>query len=93
MYASQCNWFLLFKVSITVTLQLLVRESRIYERTISLRVLGLKVCLCMYKLQSLHYKPVSNYFCSGGGGDPFVEVTVNARRKTLTSKNSASARV
>ncbi len=38
------------------------------------------------RLQCLHYKQVSNYFCSGGGGgggglNPLVEVTMNSKKE------------
>ncbi len=57
-----------------------------------------------FRIQSLHYKTVSNHFfgLGGGGGKSVVEVTVNsnpARRKTLKtfvpirSKNSTSGRL
>jgi hypothetical protein len=49
-------------------------------------------------MQCLHYNPVSNHFCSGGGGGvkPLVDVTVNSKEENsyyfvpITSKNSAS---
>ncbi len=37
-------------------------------------------------IQCLHYKPVSNHFCSGGGGgglNPLLEVTVNTKEENL----------
>ncbi len=57
-------------------------------------VLRIEVC---FRIQCLHYNPVSNHFCTGGG-DPFVEVTVNSKEENsyltifvlITSKNSAS---
>ncbi len=54
-----------------------------------------------FRIQCLHYKPVSNHFCSGGGGGEAVKSVWKwrlwiQRRKTLltsvpiTSKNSPS---
>ncbi len=48
-----------------------------------------------FRLQCLHYKPVSNHFCSKGEGEenPLLEVTVNSKKENsfvpITSKNSA----
>jgi hypothetical protein len=39
-------------------------------------------------MQCLHYKPVSNYFCSrGGGGVPLVEVAVNSKEENFEDFN------
>jgi hypothetical protein len=66
----------------------LLFTSRIHERTISLRFLGiilriLRREVSVYKF--LHYKPVkpvSNHFCSGGRGVKYaVEMTVNSKEE------------
>ncbi len=66
--------------------------SRIHERTISLRFLGIifksRVLETWgFRIQCLHYKPVSNHLCwrewggRGGGFNLFVEVTANSKEK------------
>ncbi len=58
-------------------------RSRIHERTILLRVLGiflsvLRTEVCVYNVY------IANQFqplCSKGGGDPIVEVTVNSKEE------------
>ncbi len=50
---------------------LCVSWSWIHERTIFLRFLGIILIVLRlwgFGIQSLHYKPVSNLSCSGGGG-------------------------
>ncbi len=64
-------------------------QSRIHERTISLRFLGiiLRVLIlevCVYNVY-VHYKPVSNHFCSRGrrSKKSVVEVTMNSKEKSF----------
>jgi hypothetical protein len=77
--------------------------SRIHELTISLRFLGIILIVLGFRIQCLHYKPVSNHFCPKGGGgggskiqNLLLEVIVNGKEENsktfvpITSKNSAS---
>ncbi len=76
--------------------------SKIHERTISLRFLG--IILRVLRLEVSVYnvyiskKHVSNHFARGGGGNLLVEVTANSKEGQLivvsiTSKNSDSGRI
>ena len=60
--------------------------SRIPERTISLRFHRHNPGSSQtwgFRIQCLHYKPVSNHFCSKGGRElnTFVDVTVNSKEE------------
>jgi hypothetical protein len=56
-------------------------RSRVHGRSISLRFLG-TILRVLRRMQCLHYTPVSNHFClGGGGGKPLSEVTVNSKEE------------
>ncbi len=71
--------------------------AQIHERTISLRFLGIILRVLILEV-SLYKVYITNQFqtiCSGAGGNPLVEVTVNSKEENSldvcpnTSKNSA----
>ncbi len=84
---------IVYKYGLCSVRQKAFARSRFHERTISLRFLN--IILRVIRLEvyvCLHYKPVSNHFCTRGRGRwPWI-----ARRKTLKtfvpikSQNSAS---
>ncbi len=77
MYIVQCTHSLLYRTSWQLTYTINITWSRIHERKISLRLLG--IILRVLRLEVLHYKPVSKHFYSRGSK---ICLWI-ARRKTL----------